>query len=183
MLTRLARGPARVAASGARRASALARAASANPVSRVRDDSAGVRPEEERSSDAMSDYMLFHPVYTQEALDVQQTHREPQGARDKIALSALRAIRWSFDTATGYGPNMTEEKYLSRFLFLETVAGVPGMVAGMLRHMRSLRGLKRDHGWIHTLLEEAENERCAAPRARLPAALTLPPPGCTSSRS
>ena len=25
--------------------------------------------------------------------------------------------------------------------------------------MMSLRTLKRDHGWIHTLLEEAENER------------------------
>lgn len=31
--------------------------------------------------------------------------------------------------------------------------GVPGMVGGMLRHMRSLRTMKRDHGWIHTLLE------------------------------
>ena len=39
------------------------------------------------------------------------------------------------------------------------VAGVPGMVGGMLRHLRSLRDMKRDHGWIHTLLEEAENER------------------------
>ena len=29
----------------------------------------------------------------------------------------------------------------------------------MLRHMRSLRRMDRDHGWIHTLLEEAENER------------------------
>ena len=38
-------------------------------------------------------------------------------------------------------------------------AGVPGMVAGMLRHMRSLRSMRRDNGWIHTLLEEAENER------------------------
>ena len=34
-----------------------------------------------------------------------------------------------------------------------------GMVGGMLRHMRSLRTMKRDHGRIHTLLEEAENER------------------------
>lgn len=54
---------------------------------------------------------------------------------------------------------MTEAKWLQRFLFLETVAGVPGMVAAMLRHMRSLRLMKRDNGWIHTLLEEAENER------------------------
>ncbi len=29
----------------------------------------------------------------------------------------------------------------------------------MIRHLRSLRRLERDHGWIHTLLEEAENER------------------------
>ena len=28
-----------------------------------------------------------------------------------------------------------------------------------LRHMRSLRSMRRDNGWIHTLLEEAENER------------------------
>jgi hypothetical protein len=29
----------------------------------------------------------------------------------------------------------------------------------MLRHLRSLRSLKRDNGWIETLLEEAYNER------------------------
>jgi len=29
----------------------------------------------------------------------------------------------------------------------------------MLRHLSSLRNMRRDHGWIHTLLEEAENER------------------------
>ena len=35
----------------------------------------------------------------------------------------------------------------------------PLPAAGMLRHMRSLRSMRRDNGWIHTLLEEAENER------------------------
>lgn len=29
----------------------------------------------------------------------------------------------------------------------------------MCRHLKSLRSMKRDYGWIHTLLEEAENER------------------------
>ena len=29
------------------------------------------------------------------------------------------------------------------------------MVGGMLRHMKSLRTMKRDHGFIHTLLEDA----------------------------
>lgn len=33
------------------------------------------------------------------------------------------------------------------------------MVAAMVRHTRSLRTMQRDHGWIHHLLEEAENER------------------------
>ncbi len=40
----------------------------------------------------------------------------------------------------------------SRIIFLETVAGVPGMVAAMVRHLHSLRLMRRDHGWIHTLL-------------------------------
>ena len=35
---------------------------------------------------------------------------------------------------------------------LETVAGVPGMVGAMTRHFHSLRRMRRDHGWIHTLL-------------------------------
>lgn len=46
-----------------------------------------------------------------------------------------------------------------RFVFLESIAGVPGMVGGMLRHLTSLRRMKRDNGWIETLLEESYNER------------------------
>jgi hypothetical protein len=33
------------------------------------------------------------------------------------------------------------------------------MVAGMLRHLHSIRRLKRDNGWIECLLEESYNER------------------------
>lgn len=43
--------------------------------------------------------------------------------------------------------DMTERKWLIRFIFLESVAGVPGMVGGMLRHLKSIRRMKRDHGW------------------------------------
>jgi hypothetical protein len=50
-------------------------------------------------------------------------------------------------------------QWLARILFLETTAAVPGMCAATLRHLRSLRLMRRDSGWIHTLLEEAENER------------------------
>ena len=44
-------------------------------------------------------------------------------------------------------------------MVLETVAAVPGMVAGMLTHLKSLRKMEDDRGWIKVLLEEAENER------------------------
>ena len=39
------------------------------------------------------------------------------------------------------------------------LAAVPGMVAGMLIHLKSLRKMEDDRGWIKTLLDEAENER------------------------
>lgn len=32
----------------------------------------------------------------------------------------------------------------------------------MLRHLRSLRLMKNDNGWISTLLQEAENERVSS---------------------
>jgi hypothetical protein len=33
------------------------------------------------------------------------------------------------------------------------------MVGGMLRHLHSMRRMKRDNGWMETLLEESYNER------------------------
>ena len=51
------------------------------------------------------------------------------------------------------GEKMTTAKWVQRCLILETTAGVPGMVGGMARHLKSLRSLKRDKGWIHHLLE------------------------------
>ena len=72
----------------------------------------------------------------------------------------MKFFRISFDTVTNYGEkNMTVKKWLFRMIFLETVAGVPGMVAAMTLHMKSLRNCELDKGYIHTLLQEAENER------------------------
>lgn len=106
--------------------------------------------------------MLFHPTYDLAKIqDLQPCHRDPGGVRDWVSYGAVQIARRSFDAMTGYSPSvrLSTGGWLQRFIFLETVAGVPGMVGGMLRHMYSLRTLKRDHGWIHTLLEEAENER------------------------
>merc|ERR1719453_1357087 len=66
----------------------------------------------------------------------------------------------SFNRLTGYQAENTPVKAVEwRLIVLESFAGVPGFLAAMFRHFRSLRRLERDHGWIHTLLEEAENER------------------------
>ncbi|GAD93597.1 alternative oxidase [Paecilomyces variotii No. 5] len=104
--------------------------------------------------------------------DIKVAHREAKNWSDWVALGTVRLLRWGMDFATGYRhpaegkehklPRrfiMDERKWLIRFIFLESVAGVPGMVGGMLRHLRSLRKMKRDNGWIETLLEEAYNER------------------------
>ena len=77
-----------------------------------------------------------------------------------MAKYSVQLVRGWFDLLTGYTEKgMHHSKWLTRIIFLETIAGVPGMVGGMARHMRSLRTLERDNGWIHHLLEEAENER------------------------
>lgn len=79
-------------------------------------------------------------------------HHTPVDFSDRVALRITRILRFFADT-------FFARRYGHRAVVLETVAAVPGMVAGMLLHMRSLRRLEDDGGWIHTLLAEAENER------------------------
>ena len=106
-------------------------------------------------------YRMAHPVYQLKDIEkIHYTHRPPKGIKDHIALACVRSARWTMDKLSSYNPDaMNERDWLNRTIFLETVAGVPGMIGGMSRHMRSLRTLERDHGWIHHLLQEAENER------------------------
>ncbi|BFZ59934.1 inducible alternative oxidase 2 [Saitoella coloradoensis] len=132
------------------------------------------------STEGISEYIWHHPVYTDEQINgVKIMHRECKSWSDKVALTAVRVMRWCFDFATGYKHSadvasgkvdassaqatqqfaMTPEKWLIRIIFLESIAGVPGMVGGACRHLRSLRVLKPDNGRLETLLSEAENER------------------------
>jgi threonyl-tRNA synthetase len=106
-------------------------------------------------------YRMAHPIYnTHEIEKISMQHHEPEGIRDKLMLKTVKGVRKAFDTITQYDRKETTERtWLNRCIFLETIAGVPGMVGGMSRHMRSLRTLERDNGWIHHMLEEAENER------------------------
>jgi len=88
-----------------------------------------------------------------EELDINiNSHRVPQGIGDKFALQVVKLLRIPTDI-------FFRKKYVHRAVMLETVAAVPGMVAASLRHLRSLRRLQHDGGWIAHLLHEAENER------------------------
>ncbi|TPX65843.1 hypothetical protein SpCBS45565_g04886 [Spizellomyces sp. 'palustris'] len=114
------------------------------------------------NSDQQRQSPPLHSVYSEKELRVEETHEPRKEWADAVAFAAVRTLRFGFDTATGYSDRlnrMSEWQWLNRIVFLETIAGVPGMVAGMTRHMLSMRTLKKDEGWINTMLEEAENER------------------------
>lgn len=79
-------------------------------------------------------------------------HHRPQGASDRFALGCTKALRFFADT-------FFAKRYGHRAIVLETVAAVPGMVGATITHLKCLRRMCDDKGWIRTLMEEAENER------------------------
>ena len=80
-------------------------------------------------------------------------HYKPRGISDRIAWLFTKTMRFFADT-------FFQKRYGHRAVVLETVAGVPGMVAGMWTHLTSLRKMQTGYGpKIRTLLSEAENER------------------------
>ena len=84
---------------------------------------------------------------------MEDLHRVPNTNSDRVALSMTLFLRFFADA-------FFANRYGHRAVILETVAGVPGMVAGMWTHLTSLRKMQQDEkGWIRELLAEAENER------------------------
>jgi ubiquinol oxidase len=79
-------------------------------------------------------------------------HHPPGGLSDRIALAITKILRFCADT-------FFAKRYGHRAIVLETVAAVPGMVGATLTHLRCLRRMEDDKGWIRILMEEAENER------------------------
>ncbi|KAL8097486.1 ubiquinol oxidase 2, mitochondrial [Apium graveolens] len=79
-------------------------------------------------------------------------HHVPKTFLDKVAYRTVKLLRVPTDV-------FFQRRYGCRAMMLETVAAVPGMVGGMLLHLRSLRKFQQSGGWIKALLEEAENER------------------------
>ncbi|KAM0790117.1 hypothetical protein ACM66B_005443 [Microbotryomycetes sp. NB124-2] len=134
------------------------------------------------------DWVMRHAVYTPDDTKAVKVVRAPLTTlSDKLAAGLVKLSRSLFDFVTRYkhaspeaaiealkkqgktdlsleqlrkeGFLMTPSQWDVRILFLESIAGVPGFTAGILRHLRSIRALKRDGGWINLLLQEAENER------------------------
>jgi len=85
-------------------------------------------------------------------MDYDEPHRKPEGLRDRIAFTFVKFLRFFADL-------FFRKRYGHRAVVLETVAAVPGMVAGLLQHLRAVRRMRDDQGWIKELLDEAENER------------------------
>lgn len=104
-------------------------------------------------------YDLNHHQWKEDQLNIDLTHHEPKSLADRVALNAVKMVRLGFDSATGWNGEITTRKVLQRVIFLETVAAVPGMVAAIFRHFKSLRSMERDGGLINMFLEEATNER------------------------
>ena len=80
------------------------------------------------------------------------SHYQPRNFSDRVALIFTKMLRLFADF-------FFKKRYGHRAVILETVAAVPGMVAGMLNHLKSLRKMQEGRGWIKILLDEAENER------------------------
>ncbi len=94
-----------------------------------------------------TDNVTPHVVITNE-----HHHYAPKNIRDRIARAIVHVLARIFDF-------LFKSRYGNRAIVLETVAAVPGMVAGCLQHLKALRTMDDDRGWIKALLDEAENER------------------------
>jgi ubiquinol oxidase len=79
-------------------------------------------------------------------------HHEPVSSSDRFAFGAVAAMVWIASKLFG-------RRYGDRGVVLETVAAVPAMVSATLLHLRCLRRMTDDRGWIRTFMAEAENQR------------------------
>ncbi len=104
------------------------------------------------ATDSTPDNKPRRPTRAEERYAGPNVHHSPGGFSDRIALGFTRLLRFCADT-------LFARRYGHRAIVLETVAAVPGMVGATIRHLKCLRRMVDDDGWIRTLMEEAENER------------------------
>lgn len=95
--------------------------------------------------------LITPSIQTPAAVDL-DVHHPTRDWSDRVAFGITRGLRFLADT-------FFAKRYGNRAIVLETVAAVPGLVGAALVHLRCLRWMRDDKGWIRTLMEEAENER------------------------
>ena len=86
-------------------------------------------------------------MYWSQSMSVEpvlERYYAPQDWRDRFAYSFVRFLRFFADA-------FFARRYDHRAVVLETVAAVPGMVGGALQHLRALRRMESDGGWIRAL--------------------------------
>lgn len=79
-------------------------------------------------------------------------HHAPRTFSDRFALSVTRVLLTMAGALFG-------RRYGERVVVLETIAAVPAMVAATLLHLKCLRKMIDDRGWVRTFMDEAENQR------------------------
>jgi len=78
-------------------------------------------------------YRMAHAIYKiQDIEEIKKYTHKPEGLGDRIAKGMVWLARSGFDVVTRYNPEtMREREWLFRIIFLETTAGVPGMIGGL----------------------------------------------------
>ncbi|MED6147286.1 hypothetical protein PIB30_042811 [Stylosanthes scabra] len=84
---------------------------------------------------------------------------EENNTKGIVSYWGIQPSKVTKDDGSQWNWTFFRKRYGCRAMMLETAAAVPGMVAGMLLHCKSLRRFEHSGGWIKALLEEAENER------------------------
>jgi ubiquinol oxidase len=81
-----------------------------------------------------------------------ERHHVPTSFSDRFAQGLVHTARWLAERSFG-------NRYGHRAVVLETIAAVPAMAAANLLHLKHLRRMTDDGGWIRSLMDEAENQR------------------------
>lgn len=79
-------------------------------------------------------------------------HHKPETLSDRIALGLTRL-------GTGGADILFGRRYGDRVITMETVAAMPAMVAATQLHLKCLRRMIDDRGWVRTFMDEAERQR------------------------
>jgi len=80
-------------------------------------------------------------------------HHVPDTVPDRIAFGLARFVAWTA------GNSFFSRRYGDRMIVLETVTAVPPMVVATLLHLKCLRRMLDDGGWVRTFMDEAESQR------------------------